>query len=424
MYLKKISIENFKSIENLEINLESGFNLIIGNNGVGKTSILEAISVGISGFIGGIDGVNNENFTIDEIRCETELLGQGSYNIKYRTPVKVECMVELRNEEYTWTRQKKSIKASRTTVEPRDICKKATELSDDSSKVLPVLNYQSVSRMWAQKKERIKNEFDTKNFSRNIGYIDCLSQESNNKLLLNWCRKMEQISWQEDKKIAEYEVVKNTVAQFMSIMNDSHVSKVFYDKKREELIYIDGKEVLPIRLLSAGYQSLIWMVFEIAYRMSVLNPNLLENTNKDTDGIVLIDELDLHLHPRWQWKVVAALQSVFPKVQFIATTHSPIIISSCKGKRVISLKKNSLVTYNKSLYGIGINDVLSEYQDSNSIAIAIKKMLEDFYSSMEEHEYSNAKRVLEKLINELGDDNPEVVLANMTYELETTELEA
>ncbi|MGL4761031.1 MAG: AAA family ATPase [Sarcina sp.] len=423
MYLKKISIENFKSIENLEINLESGFNLIIGNNGVGKTSILEAISVGISGFIGGIDGVNNENFTIDEIRCETELLGQGSYNIKYRTPVKVECMVELRNEEYTWIRQKKSIKASRTTVEPRDICKKATELSDDSSQVLPVLNYQSVSRMWAQKKEKIKNEFDTKNFSRNIGYIDCLAQESNNKLLLNWCRKMEQISWQEDKKIAEYEVVKNTVAQFMSIMNESHVSKVFYDKKREELIYIDENEVLPIRLLSAGYQSLIWMVFEISYRMSVLNPNLLENTNKETDGIVLIDELDLHLHPRWQWKVVSALQNVFPKVQFIATTHSPIIISSCKDERVISLKENSTVTYNKSLYGIGINDVLSEYQGSNSIASGIKKMLEDFYFSMEQNEYSNAKSVLEKLINELGDDNPEVVLANMTYELEATELE-
>ncbi|MGL5067770.1 MAG: AAA family ATPase [Sarcina sp.] len=423
MYLKKISIENFKSIENLEINLESGFNLIIGNNGVGKTSILEAISVGISGFIGGIDGVNNENFTIDEIRCETELLGQGSYNIKYRTPVKVECMVELRNEEYTWIRQKKSIKASRTTVEPRDICKKATELSDDSSQVLPVLNYQSVSRMWAQKKEKIKNEFDTKNFSRNIGYIDCLAQESNNKLLLNWCRKMEQISWQEDKKIAEYEVVKNTVAQFMSIMNESHISKVFYDKKREELIYIDENEVLPIRLLSAGYQSLIWMVFEISYRMSVLNPNLLENTNKETDGVVLIDELDLHLHPKWQWKVVAALQSVFPKIQFIATTHSPIIISSCKDERVISLKENSTVTYNKSLYGIGINDVLSEYQGSNSIASGIKKMLEDFYFSMEQNEYSNAKSVLEKLINELGDDNPEVVLANMTYELEATELE-
>ena len=423
MYLKKISVENFKSIENLEVNLNKGFNLIIGNNGVGKTSILEAISVGISGFIGGIDGVNNKNFTIDEIRCDTELLGQGSYNIKYKTPVKVECTVELRNKTYTWARQKKSIKAARTTVEPREICKKATELSDDATKVLPVLNYQSVSRMWAQKKEKIKNEFDTKNFSRNIGYVDCLSQESNNKLLLNWCRKMEQISWQEDKKIAEYEVVKNTVAEFMSIMNEAQISKVFYDKKREELIYIDGEEILPIRLLSAGYQSLIWMVFEISYRMSVLNPNLLENTNKETDGIVLIDELDLHLHPRWQWKVVLALQSVFPKVQFIATTHSPIIISSCKDERVISLKENGAVAYNKSLYGIGINDVLSEYQDSNSIATGIKMILDKFYFSMEQSDHSDAKRLLEKLINELGDDNPEVVLANMTYELEATELE-
>ena len=267
---------------------------------MGKTSILEAISVALGGFIAGIDGINTKHFTKDEIRCVSELMGQGSYNIKHVTPIEVSCNVEVDNEEFTRTRRKSSIHSSRSTVEPRDICKKAAIMADDSNSILPLLSYQSVARMWAQRREKSKNIF-REDYSRTVGYIDCLSEESNNKLFMNWCKRMEQISWQEDRKIAEYEVVKQTLAKFMSIMNEDKITKVFYDKRTEELMYKNEEEVLPISYLSAGYQSLIWMVLEIAYRMAVLNPNLLDKVTEKTSGIVLIDELDLHLHPNWQW---------------------------------------------------------------------------------------------------------------------------
>lgn len=423
MFLKKIRISNFKAIEDTEIEFQKGFNIIIGDNGVGKTSILEAISVALGGFLVGIDNVNTKHFTKDEIRCESELLGQGSYNIKYITPIQVDSEVELDNEEYKWSRKKSSIKSSRSTVEPRDICKKAGNLLNDSNAILPLLNYQSVARMWAQKREKNENIFKKDNFSRNAGYIDCLSQESNVKLLLNWCRRMEQISWQEDQKIAEYESVKNALAKFMSIMNDAAVSRVLYDKKREELMYKEGDKILPIGYLSAGYQSLIWMVLEIAYRMAVLNPNLLENVTNETTGVVLIDELDLHLHPKWQWKVIGALESTFPKVQFIATTHSPIILASCKDERVISINSNMNISYRKSSYGLQVNDVLVSCQDSNNIALDINKKLIEFYKYIEDRKYDEAHKILNALSNELGEDNPEVVSGRVTLELESIPLE-
>ena len=423
MFLKNIRISNFKSIEDTKIEFEKGFNIIIGDNGVGKTSILEAISVALGGFLVGLDNVNTKHFTKDEIRCESEILGQGSYNIKYITPIQVDSEIELDNEDYKWTRKKSSIKSSRSTVEPRDICKKAGSLSNDSKAILPLLNYQSVARMWAQKREKSENIFKKDNFSRNAGYIDCLSQESNVKLLLNWCRRMEQISWQEDQKIAEYEAVKNSLAKFMSIMNDETVSRVLYDKKREELMYKEGDKILPIGYLSAGYQSLIWMVLEIAYRMAVLNPNLLENVANKTDGIVLIDELDLHLHPKWQWKVIEALKSTFPKVQFIATTHSPIILASCKGERVISINSNMGISYRKSSYGLQVNDVLVSCQDSNNIAFEIKEELNKFYKCIENREYDEAREILNDLNSELGEDNPEVVSGRVTLDLESIPLE-
>jgi len=423
VYLKNIKISNFKAIDNMEINFKKGFNIIIGNNGVGKTSILEAISVALGGFLGGIDGVNTKHFTKDEIRCVSELLGQGSYNIKYITPIQVECDVELDNEDYIWTRKKSSIKAAKSTIEPRTICKKASSLSEDNNAILPILNYQSVARMWAQKREKTENVFKSDNFSRNIGYVDCLSQESNNKLLLNWCRKMEQVSWQEEKKIAEYEAVKITLAKFMSIMNDSDVNKVLYDKKREELMYREGEKVLPIRLLSAGYQSLIWMVLEIAYRMAVLNPNLLEKITEITPGIVLIDELDLHLHPKWQWRIIESLEKTFPNVQFIATTHSSIILASCKDDSILTINSDMSINYRKSSYGLQVNDILSIYQESNNIALNIKNKLDEFNNFISIQKYKDAKDVLNLLIKELGEDNPEVISAKITTDLETLDLE-
>lgn len=423
MFLKSIKISNFRAIDNVEIKFEKGFNILIGDNGVGKTSILEAISVALGGFLAGIDGIYTKHFTIDEIRCVSELLGQGSYNIRHITPIQVDCDVELDGENYNWTRRKSSIKSSRSIVEPRDICKKASQLSENPNGILPVLNYQSVSRMWAQKRERTENIFKKDNFSRNVGYIDCLSQESNVKLLLNWCRRMEQISWQENQKIAEYEAVKNALAKFMSIMNDTDVNRVLYDKKQEELMYKDKDKILPIRFLSAGYQSLIWMVLEIAYRMAVLNPNLLIDVTNKTTGIVLIDELDLHLHPKWQWKVVKALKETFPNLQFIATTHSPIILASCKNERVISIGSDMNIEYKNSSYGLPINDVLIAYQNSDNIASNIKNKLEKFYKCVENQEFKHASKILRILNEELGEDNPEVVGAKVTLDLESTPLE-
>lgn len=423
MFLKNIRISNFKAIEEMKLEFEEGFNLIIGDNGVGKTSILEAVSVTLGGFLRGIDGVDSKNFSKDEIRCKNELLGSGSWNMSYITPIQVDCQVELDEKNYSWTRRKNSIKASRSTVEPTDICKKAAQLVNDRNSILPVLNYQSVARMWAQKREKKENIFKKDDFSRSVGYIDCLSQEANNKLFLNWCRKMEQVSWQEDKKIDEYETVKLALAKFMSIMNNGNVTKVFYDKKQEELVYMENGKVLPIRYLSSGYQSSIWMALEIAYRMAVLNPDLLGDVTNKTSGIVLIDELDLHLHPKWQWKVIEALQSTFPKVQFIATTHSPIILASCKNVRVISIDEEMNVEYKNSLYGSQVNDVLEVYQNSNNIVSEIKSKLNEFYKYIEHENYIKAKKVLDDLSRELGENNPEVVGAKVTLDLESSPLE-
>ena len=246
MQLEHIEITNFKGIRHEEFSFTPEVNLIIGDNGTGKTSILEAISVALGGFISGTR-VLGVHFSKDEIRRENELLGDGSNNIQYKTPVKVECDLKLQGEDrpYHFVRQKKSVKSSRSTVEPRDICKKASQMADDSTEILPVISYQGISRISNQKREGWIDVFKD-DFSRVVAYMGCLNEVSNMKQMTNWFARMEQISWQEDKKIAEYEIVKKAAGIFMKEMLGSDSIKVYYDKRTEELMYRNGNEVLPI----------------------------------------------------------------------------------------------------------------------------------------------------------------------------------
>lgn len=422
MYLKHITIENFKGHTHCELNFKQGFNLLIGDNGMGKTSVLEAISVALGGFIAGIDDVASKHFTKDEIRVSATAMGDGSFHRQYETPVLVTCQAEFCGKDYAWTRRKSSVKSSRSTVEISrektvgNIKKLAGRLSHDPEAVLPILSYQSAARTWTQKREASENVFNT-DFNRTVGYINCLEDASDSKSLLNWCAKMEQVEWQKEKKIREYESVKNTLSRFMSIMNEGEIARIQFDKQNSELSYVTGDNSLPIRFLSAGYQSVIWMVLDIAYRMAVLNPNLREHAS-ECPGVVLIDELDMHLHPKWQWNMIKALQTVFPNVQFIAATHSPILIASCKNGQLIHIEKDNIF-YDASGYGMEINDVLRSTQGSDDMVQPVKKQMEIIYDLIDNGMFEQAKTEIKNLEISLGTNHPELNKAKTALAFET-----
>lgn len=139
------------------------------------------------------------------------MLGDGSNTIKYKTPVKVECDLKIEEEAFHFVRQKKSVKSSRSTVEPRDICKKAALMTENSSTVLPVISYQGISRI-ANQKEKDGWMFLKVTFPVRLHILIVWVEASNMKQMTNWFARMEQISWQEDKRIAEYEIVKKQLA--------------------------------------------------------------------------------------------------------------------------------------------------------------------------------------------------------------------
>lgn len=416
MYIKTIGIENFKGIEKCQLSFKKGFNLIIGENGKGKTSILEAVSIGISGFLSGIPAakVNPRQFSMDEVRTVYIPQGDGAYVPHYDWP-QVCMTADINGTEYSWTREKRRASAQTITT-PRDICHLAENLVFDTESVLPVISYQSAARVWAQKR---KKQYDVSfriKLNRSAGYIDCLSDESSIKTMLEWCSKMEQIAWQKGKPVREYEAVKKAVALAMGKIECQDVY-VFYDKQSEELLYQMKNTVIPISMLSAGYQSLIWMIFDIAYRMAVLNPVFVEDIC-ETPGLVLIDELDVHLHPSWQWQVIDVLRYVFPNVQFIATTHSPIIIASAKNVWCMNIEDMDMPVCATNGYGLEVNYILKNMQNAEDLPKIIVDLLKKFYEQIDKMQFDDAETILAELQKEIGENSPIVVKAKERLDLE------
>ena len=418
MRIQKAEILNFKGIENWELEFKPGFNLIKGENGKGKTSILEALAVGLGGYIAGINGVATRHFSQEEIRRSYLRTGEGAYAVTHHLPTQVRLTVDMEegNGCYTWTRGRNSLKSSRSTTQPRDIVRLAEEMSNQIETELPLICYQSAGRVWSQKREKTENIFKTQ-YLRTIGYLDSLVEASNIKLLLNWCVKMEQVAWQKGKKIAEYEAVKKAVAKFMSAMDHKGKYEVFYDKQIESLMYAETEKVLPVSDLSSGYQSLIWMVFDIAYRMAVLNPFLLDEIAK-THGIVLIDELDIHLHPKWQWKVIRALRETFPNIQFIATTHAPILFGSATDVWLIDIEGDT-PHYSYSHYGIDVNTAVRQFQGEFELPEEIYADVKTFYEAMDREAYAEAKNILDKLSERTAPEFPLIADMRAMYDVET-----
>ena len=145
---------------------------------------------------------------------------------------------------------------------------------------------------------------------------------------------------------------------------------------------------------------------ELAYRTALLNPNL--DNSDDLEGIAVIDEIDMHLHPRWQWKIISALRATFPKVQFIIATHSPIVISSAENANLIVMKNPNSVKYLDDAYGYNVGDVLELTQESIDMPQEVKNWRHEIEQALDKNDLSKAEAIVQESANRLGEDSSTV----------------
>ena len=434
-YLGDILIKNYRGIKDLELSfeMEPGVTILLGDNGVGKTSILEAIATGLSGYLEGISGSSPRNISKHDVRIHTEALGGASTAIQYVTPVEIYSRAIFNGEHFEWLRsreitEKGSSLSSSTkySTTPYSLRGYARKLTNATHTMLPILCYLSVNRLSAPEQTTSKDvselieKAESKLHDRRTGYAGCLRSSIDKSMIKAWVLKMDMEQYFRESIIPEYEAFKEIVCHTMMVMSDlPHTPKLFYSRQFRDIVYQENNnQPLPISYLSAGYQSLLWIVMSIAYRIALLNPHFGIGM-RETSGIVLIDELDMHLHPKWQWNVLQALQETFPNIQFIIATHSPILISSCENGHLIKIDDNHKITYVDSPYASAINNVVELVQESTSVPARVKKYKEQFDCALNDEDYDTAQQILEKMRAELGPHNREVQIAtaelNMDY---------
>lgn len=406
MYLDKVYLKNYKAIESMTIDLKPGTNLLIGDNGTGKTSVLEGIAVALGGLFVSVTGVSAKNIVKDDVRFTVKTIGDSSTSIVYCEPVSVGCRLNIDGtKNFEWNRVKEELSSTHTKIDDRGVCLWMKYKVNDPGELLPLVSFQSAARVWRVKRGDFGTELKKKLDDRRCGYIGCLDYSMDVKSIQQWCLKQEVMATQKGKTIREYEMFKKIIAAFMREINELDESpEIYYSPQFSEMVYKDKNVEMVISKLSAGYQSLLWMIMDLAYRVCLLNPEL--DDRSEIEGIVLIDEVDMHLHPKWQWNIMKALRSTFENVQFIIATHSPIVISSSKDANIVFLDGKQS-TYLRDCYGYPVEDVLKYRQDSLPRVQNVEVLIRQIDDALDEYNIKEAERILEQLKENIGEDNSE-----------------
>jgi len=356
--ITEMRMQNFRGFEDRTITFSEGFNVLVGDNGTGKTAILEALVIGIE--------FSSSELYEPQIQLKQEqirskiVFNNSIYSIETQYPLILEFWGYPFDDQQKlklikWSLEKRDKKSS--SLFKKDIALHSMRLrrkvQEGENVTLPIFRYYGTGRLWG-----VSKSFpEIRLFSCLEAYKDYFDARADEEALLEWYKNMDYIALKEKKRIGGFEVLKESV---MKIIDDC--KKMDFDPTSNDLMITiseNGKnETLPFKMLSDGYRNMLAMVADIAYRCAVLNPHLGEEAPLKTSGMVLIDEIDLHLHPKWQRSVVGNLKKAFPNIQFVVTTHSPFIIQSLKRDELIILDNTPIPdTIDKS-----IEEIIEEIQ--------------------------------------------------------------
>lgn len=433
MRLKNIKISNYRCFKETEIDFDDHITLVVGKNGAGKTAILDAVAVSVSTFLLGIDGGISRSILKDDARYEFHDLN-GTIDPQHQFPVIIESTGDcLEQKNVKWIRSLNS-ESGKTTIkdagELTGLAKKAQNqiMTGDKSLVLPLISYYGTGRLYAQKKEK-RNLKSLTEFKRQVGYVDCMAAESNEKLMLNWFQMQTMKALQEQQKTGILErpllprTVERAICRSFERISGAKNANLFFDLDTHRLVLefesSDGNaQKFAMDEMSDGYKNTLSMIGDIAYRMAVLNPTLGDQVLEKTPGVVLIDEIDLHLHPQWQQTILNDLHAIFPEVQFIVSSHAPAVINSVPREQIRILDHGEIYTPAAQTYGRDANSILREVMKVSERPADIKHRMDLFYAYMDENNYKEADRVLTEIEEIVGTTDPDIAAARTSLDLE------
>lgn len=425
MRIDKIKIENFKNFEKLEVGFEKGVNLFVGSNGSGKTSILEAINVALGGFFSLQEQKMQRMIDISEARM---VLVNGELTTMPKTSITAESGLI----DKSWTRNFNS----KTKNNDVKFVKPAGEYGNKilegfyntNYDVAPLIAYYSTQRLFKDANQSAKQKYDPLAGRRN-GYLQCLKDNAIKGTLLEWLGNA--VTSRATKQIKGVEVVdlvlenvdqaiSKTLVYFLENLKKEEI-KIYQEPKFNFEVFLQLKSdfALPVNYYSDGFRNLIYLIIDIIWRASQLNPWLtLEELSEEQFGCVTIDEIDLHLHPKWQAKTIGILQELLPNVQFFITTHSPTVVANFENGSLYIINENKVIKQNTTYFGKEINAVLRNVLGANDRHVPTQQKIDSLLNLIDTNSTNpNIETLINELKIQIGEDDPDLQKAISLWEL-------
>lgn len=414
MHVHKLKLERFRGAQCLPLELHEKLNVFVGMNGAGKSSILDASAILLSWLVNRIkhSGASGRPITETDIKN-----GESSASL--------DITLDDTGGYFGWTiakvrkgHSKKDI-ASVLIPATESARRMQSEISERHGQVnLPLFAFYPVNRAVLDIPLRIREKHS---FDLLSAYDESLTSGANFRTFFEWFREREDLENEarrdQQTGIAnksgstlpdpQLEAVRDALAQFMPEFKNLTVRRnplrMEVEKYGERLI---------VNQLSDGEKCLMALVGDIARRMAMANP--VRGNPLEGEGIILIDEIDLHLHPMWQRMIIPKLTAVFPNCQFLISTHSPHVITHVQPENLFLLSMTAeglQVARPSESYGKTVERILEDLMGLDTTRPEIvKEALRRIYELIDSQKLEDARESIAQLEKQIGED-PELVKA-------------
>lgn len=411
--MRYIHLRNFRCFDDFRLDLRSRVNLLVGDNAAGKTSFLAGCKYAISSFFSGFSD-SNTRWTSPGVNDFKMDMVQG--RVMPARQLIIDFLPWPGSVDHTQRVAKKSEKNSKALKGGIREFKKYSRLlyetftgPDGQLRPLPLFaafTTEDIHKNRSIAAEKYKDYTPRHSF----GYYECLNA---NGLLKYWMQRL--LVLREDEREDEIGIVRKAIISALGengcrIIRDIHIRPL---RRKVFFVQWDGRE-LESELLSDGYRRLVNIVADLAFRAAILNGPLYgEETLERTHGTVLIDELDLHLHPELQNVIVDSLSRTFPGLQFIVSSHSPLVMSSVRSgaenvvyRMQYDPEEKKYIVWEMNTYGHDSTDILEQSLGLPARTISVDRRLNEVTEAIDHEDFSEAASMIAALREEFGNNLP------------------
>ena len=336
-HIDALTLENFRCFEHLEIDFHPSLTVLVGVNGTGKTAILDSVAIMLSTILRQFDGPTRGFALGDAREIPYDLKSDGSVaRMEPVFPVAAQITGTL-NGDTTWWRRVRQSARGRTSWADRNT--EVADLADaiwrnsnqalTDAPLLPVIALYGVERLLG-----VRKAAGSIARSRSAAYDTALDGKSDLARLTHYIKALTLAEFVADRRGEDAAAARNQLFAISIACNSILESTGWHDPEWsplvEELTFTHNDfGTLPLSFLSSGIKIAVGLVIDLVSRIARANPRIGAHELLNlAPGIVLIDEIDLHLHPTWQQNILPQLRELFPRIQFVVTTHSPQVLST------------------------------------------------------------------------------------------------